>query len=258
MTHLARIAEKVFNRPLLLHPQKAEVILWVLSERVGVTVDKPTPEENRFVGSPKYVNRQKLYGVQDGAAIITIEGSLVNRGEWIGAASGLVSYEGIEAQVSAALADANVSSIVLDIDSPGGEATGMYALAAKIRSARQIKPVVALVNDLAASAAYGIASQADQILVSPTSVVGSVGVVLLHLDVSKQMEMKGQVPTLIYAGAHKVDGNPFAPLPDTVKADLQRDVMTFYDRFVETVAAGRGDRISESAIRATEARTFIG
>lgn len=258
MTQLARIADKVFNRPLLIHPQKAEVILWVLGERIGIDTPKPSPEENRFVGEPKRLAGMRAYGVADGAAIITIAGTLVNRGDWIGADSGLVSYEGIEAQLGAALVDVGVKSIVLDIDSPGGEATGMYALAAKLRAARDRKPVVALVNDLAASAAYGLAAQANEIFVSPTSIVGSIGVVLLHLDVSKQMEMKGQVPTLIYAGAHKVDGHPFGPLPDGVKADLQRDVMTFYDRFVETVAAGRGARTSDKAIRATEARTFIG
>lgn len=258
MSYLARIADRVLNRPLLLDPQKAEVILWVLGGRIGVDAPKPAPEENRFIGETRKVAGQRAYGVQSGAAIITIEGSLVNRGDWIGADSGLVAYEGIEAQLAAALGDANVNSIILDFDSPGGEATGMAALAEKIRAARDIKPIVALVNDLAASAAYGLAAQANFILVSPTSIVGSIGVVLLHLDRSKQYDAAGVKPTLIFAGAHKVDGNPFAPLSDAVKSDLQRDVMTFYDRFVEVVAAGRGPRLTVSAARATEARTFIG
>ena len=259
MTMLARIAEKVINRPLLVHPQKAEVILWVLGERIGVDRGPaPGPEANRFFGQPKVAGRSRMYGVIDGAAVITIEGSLVNRGEWIGADSGLTAYEGIEAQIETALADANVQSIVLDIDSPGGEATGMSSLARSVRTARQAKPVVALVNDVAASAAYGIASQADRILVSPTSLTGSIGVVLLHLDRSGEMAMKGIVPTFVYAGAHKVDGHPFGPLPDGVRADLQREVAVFYDEFVRTVALGRGARLDETAARATEARVFIG
>lgn len=259
MTHLARIAERVINRPLLLHPQKAEVILWVLGERVGLAPEAPSPEQNRFIGQPKMLDRfTKAYTVVDGVAVITIEGSLVNRGEWIGANSGLVSYEGIEAQLAIAMTDANVQAIVFDIDSGGGEATGMYGLASKIRTARQGKPIVAVVNDIAASAAYGIASQADEIVVSPTSVVGSIGVVLMHIDASKMMEMKGQTATLIYAGAHKVDGHPFGPLPDAVRADLQREVETFYDRFIETVVAGREGRLSDEAARKTEARVYIG
>lgn len=258
MTHLLRIAERVINRPLLLHPQKAEVILWVLGERIGTAAPKPDPEANRFIGQPRLLGRSLAYNVTDGAAVITVEGTLVNRGDWIGADSGLVSYEGLEAQVMLALNDANVRSIVLDLDSPGGEATGMYAIAEKIRAARQTKPIVALVNDMAASAAYGIASQANRIVVSPTSVVGSIGVVLLHLDRSKQYEFAGVAPTLIFAGAHKVDGNAFEPLSAEVKADLQAEVQTFYDRFVEIVALGRGARLTEKQARQTEARTYIG
>lgn len=256
MTYLARIAERVLNRPLLLHPAKAEIIMGVLSGRIGVNA--PSPESNRLIGEPVGRGRAHLYNVVNGAAVITIEGSLVNRGAWVGADSGLVSYEGIEAQILAALNDKNVTSIVLDVDSPGGEAAGMYALAAKIRAARSVKPVVALTNDMTASGAYGLSSQADLIMVSPTSVVGSIGVVLLHIDRSQEMAQLGRIPTLIHAGAHKVDANPFAPLSDEVKADLQAEVETFYDRFVEVVVAGRAGRLDEPAVRATEARTFIG
>jgi ClpP class serine protease len=110
---------------------------------------------------------------------------------------------------------------------------------------------------MAASAAYGIASAANEIVVSPTSIVGSIGVVLTHLDRSGELEQKGVRATLIYAGKHKVDGNPFGPLSDTVQADLQTEVMKFYDQFVGLVARGRTG-ITKQAIRATQARTFIG
>jgi signal peptide peptidase SppA len=160
--------------------------------------------------------------------------------------------------MKAAANDDEVHSILLDIDSPGGEATGMFALASLIREVRAVKPVVALIDDMAASAAYGIASAANEIVISPTSITGSIGVVMLHLDRSQELQTKGIRPTLIHAGAHKVDGNSFGPLSDDVSAALTRDVMTFYDRFLETVAAGRGPRLSADAARATEARTFIG
>jgi signal peptide peptidase SppA len=169
----------------------------------------------------------------------------------------MTSYEGLSAQIQSAAADPQVRSVVLDMDSPGGEATGMFSLAEQVRQLSTVKPVTALVNDMAASAAYGIASAANEIVVSPTSIVGSIGVVMTHIDRSKQLERQGVKPTLIYAGAHKVDGNPYGPLTDNVQADLQNEVLRFYDQFVGLVARGRTG-ISEQAIRDTEARTYIG
>lgn len=258
---LMQIASRVLNRPLLLHPTKAEVVLQVLQGRLpldGAQAGPLTPDANRFLGSWYGEDgRSRKYAVVNGVATIPIVGSLVNRGAWIGAYSGMVSYEGISAQLRDAEADPEVRAILLDIDSPGGEATGMFTVAEQVRQVGQTKPVTAYVNDMAASAAYGIASAANEIVVSPTSIVGSIGVVLTHLDRSGEMEKKGVKATLIYAGAHKVDGNPFGPLNEQVQADLQVEVMKFYDQFVGLVARGRPG-ITEEAIRATEARTFIG
>ena len=257
---LAQIAGRVLNRPLLLHPDKADLILHVLQGRIGIEPLQPlTPETNRFVGSHRRDNGSvSSMRVANGVAILPIVGSLVNRGAWIGANSGLVSYEGIAAQLREAEADPDVRAILLDIDSPGGEATGMFATANLVRAVNEVKPVVAFVNDVAASAAYGIASAAREIVVSPTSMVGSIGVVLTHLDRSGELEDRGVKPTLIHAGAHKVDGHPFGPLSDAVRADLQAEVMKVYDQFVGLVAEGGPGRISADAIRATEARTYLG
>jgi len=258
---LTQIASRVLNRPLLLHPTKAEIILQVLQGRLpmdGTKIEGLRPDANRFLGSYYGEDgRARKYAVVDGVATIPIVGSLVNRGAWIGAYSGMVSYEGITAQLRDAAADPEVSAVLLDIDSPGGEATGMFSVAEQVRQLGASKPVTAFVNDMAASAAYGIASAANEIVVSPTSIVGSIGVVLTHLDRSGELEQKGVRATLIYAGKHKVDGNPFGPLSDTVQADLQAEVMKFYDQFVGLVARGRTG-LTEDAIRATEARTFIG
>jgi len=254
---LAQIAGRVLNRPLLLHPDKADLILHVLQGRIGIEpLAAPDPQSNRFVGSHRRDNGSvSSMRVANGVAILPIVGSLVNRGAWIGANSGLVSYEGIATQLREAQADPEVRAILLDIDSPGGEATGMFATANLVRAVNEVKPVLAFVNDVAASAAYGIASAASEIIVSPTSMVGSIGVVLTHLDRSGELEDRGVKPTLIHAGAHKVDGHPFGPLSDAVRADLQAEVLKIYDQFVGLVAVGR---MSDQTIRATEARTYLG
>lgn len=258
---LVQIADRVLGRPLLIHPTKAEVILHVLDGRLPINGNLAPlgPEASRFVGSSiDEKGRSRTYRTDGGVAIISVIGSLVNRGAWIGSYSGMTSYEGLAKQVSDAAADPKVHAIMLDMDSPGGEATGMFTLAAKVREAAQVKTVVTVVNDMAASAAYGIASQGTEIVVSSTSIVGSIGVVLTHFDRSGDMEKRGIKPTLIYAGSHKVDGHPFGPLSDAVRGDLQAEVGKFYDQFVSLVAQGRGDRLTEQDARATEARTFLG
>ena len=264
MTTLARIADKVLNRPLLITPDKAETILYVLGGRIGVDADAsvdslaeaaPAPEANRFRGGVADSGMFKIE--EDGIGIVTVTGSLVNRGGWIGASSGLTCYEGITAQLRAAAEDRSVQSIVLDIDSPGGEVGGILALGQLIRRVRDHKPVVAVVNDMAASAGYWLAAQANRVVASETGVLGSIGVVLLHVDFSGALAEKGIKPTLIFAGQHKVDANQYAPLPDDVRDDLQAEVNKLQTTFIREVAAGRPG-LSEQDVRGTEARVFIG
>jgi hypothetical protein len=111
----------------------------------------------------------------------------------------ITSYEGLAAQLRAAGQDPEVRSVLLDISSPCGEAAGMAGLAGLIRSVRQTKPVTAFVNDMAASAAYGIASAANEIVISPTSIVGSIGVVMLHADRSGELAAQGVKRTLTHS-----------------------------------------------------------
>lgn len=263
---LPLLADRILNRPLLIHPGKADTILSVLEGRItlgdaSATDLAPKPEASRFKGGYRRPDGQetRFTRVSGNTALISVTGSLVNRGAWVGAYSGLTSYEGIGAQVDEIADDKAIRHVVLDIDSYGGEATGMAALAAKIRALRKSKYVVAVVNDVAASAGYGLASAADEIVISGTSLVGSIGVVMMHIDRSREMEGKGLRPTLIHAGAKKVDGNPFGPLPENVRADMQRDVMAFYDQFLGAVEAGRGKRrLSAEKARKTEADVFIG
>jgi signal peptide peptidase SppA len=263
---LLRLSDRLLNTPLLIHPAKAQIILGALSSRIGLDASLfesdgglDTADASRFVGSSRRADgTTSMSRSADGVALIPVLDTLVNRGAWLDSRSGLTSYEGIAAQLRAAGQDPEVRSVLLDISSPGGEAAGMAGLADLIRSVRQTRPVTAFVNDMAASAAYGLASAASEIVISPTSIVGSIGVVMLHADRSGELAAQGVKPTLIFAGNHKVDGNPFEPLSDAVRADLQASVDAHYRQFLDTVAAGRGRKLTADMARATEARTFIG
>ncbi len=175
-----------------------------------------------------------------------------------GASSGVTSYEGIQYQLKTAAADASVHSIILDIHSPGGEAIGAFETGALVREVAKSKKVVAVVNGMAASAGYAIASGATDIVTTESGLSGSIGVLMMHVDYSKWLDSEGVKPTLIFAGAHKVDGNAFEPLSDAVKSDIQAEVDHFYSLFLNTVAEGRGSRLTVEAARKTEARCFIG
>jgi signal peptide peptidase SppA len=270
---LIRIADRVMNRPLMILPEKLALIASVLEGRIGIDATelneieaehlKNGSDASRFVGNfeladPRDPKSVKPYRTQKGVAVIPVMGSLVNRGAWIGSRSGMTSYEGLKHQISVAAQDASVSSILLDMDSPGGEAVGAFEVADVVREAGKSTPVVAIVNGMSASAAYAIASAASQIITMPSGVSGSVGVVLMHADYSHALHERGVKPTLIHAGARKVDGNPYQPLTDDVKAELKAEVDQFYDLFVSSVAKGRKGRMTEKAVRGTEARTFIG
>lgn len=266
---LPRIAERVLNRPLMIHPDKLALIAQILDGRIAIDasdfkaieIDEQLrkPGASRFVGSRsgKDGKSYKPYRIENGTAIIEVVGSLVNRGAWLGSYSGLTSYEGLGFQFDTAKTDADVERVILDLDSPGGEAVGCFEVAEKVAALALTKEVVAVVNGMAASAAYAIASQATMIVTTPSGITGSVGCVMLHADYSQMLVKQGIKPTLIHAGAHKVDGNPYEPLSEAVKADLRAEVDQFYDLFVSSVAKGRR-ALTEKAVRATEARTYIG
>jgi signal peptide peptidase SppA len=272
----AQIAQRAFNTPLMVDPAKALAFLSGLGPRItgqeitfqGLEVadaDETAaslPVRASLFGNDLAQRHQRdgsqPYAVIDGIAVIEIAGTLVHRGAWIGQSSGLTSYEGIAAQLQAALADPGVRGIALDIDSFGGEVAGAFDLADRIRAARAQKPVQAFVAEHALSAGYVLASQADRIILPRTGAVGSIGVVALHSDMSGALDQKGIAVTLIHAGAHKVDANPYQPLPQAVNDQMQRELEVVRFLFAETVAAGRGDRLTHTAALATEAAVFRG
>lgn len=160
---------------------------------------------------------------------------------------GGASTEAVSAQLREFLADDSISNIVLDIDSPGGTTFGVAELAQEIRESRGKKPIVAIANSLAASAAYWLGAQADQFYVTPGGIVGSIGVYGMHTDISKALEIEGVAVTLISAGKNKTEGNPYEPLADDARARFQARIDETYDMFIHDVAKGRG--VPEASVR---------
>jgi signal peptide peptidase SppA len=160
---------------------------------------------------------------------------------------GGTNAEQLGSQFQTMVADPSIKAIVLDVDSPGGSVAGTSELSAMIFNARGRKPIVAQVNANAASAAYWIASAADEIVVTPSGQVGSIGVFGMHDDISKALASEGISRSLISAGKFKVEGNPFEPLGEEARAAMQARVDVAYDTFVRDVARNRG--VSLTAVR---------
>jgi len=248
MTVLPHLAARLFGVPLAIHRPKLDVILSVLGARIGLA-DLAAP-----VG---YTPAARALGPPSGkVAVIPIHGTLVRRTSGIEAESGLASYTGIAAQLDAALASPEIAAILLDIDSPGGESGGVFDLADRIRAASEVKPVWAVANDMAFSAAYALASAATRVFVARTGGVGSIGVIAMHVDQSVKDAQDGVRYTAVFAGERKNDLNPHEPISNEAHAVLKAEVVRIYDLFVETVARHRG--LDADAVRATEAGLFFG
>lgn len=244
---LPHLASRLFGTPLLINRAKLDVILAALGNRVGIeppAVDMALPTSRPSAQSAP------------GIAIIPVHGTLVKRALGLDAASGLMSYAEIGARLDAAVRDPAVRGILLDIDSPGGETGGVFELARAVREAAAVKPIWAVANDSAFSAAYAIAASAQRVIVTETGGVGSIGVIALHVDQSIKDANDGYRYTAITAGSHKNDFSPHEPLQDAARAALQAEVDRLYDIFVEHVAVMRD--IAPEAVRATEAALYFG
>jgi len=248
MTVLPHLAARLFGVPLAIHRPKLDVILSVLGARIGLT-DMVVPADYAPTTRPLSPATGKV-------AVIPIHGTLVRRTSGLEAVSGLASYTSIAAQLDAALASPEVAAILLDVDSPGGESGGVFDLADRIRAGVQVKPVWAVANDMAFSAAYALASAASRVFVARTGGVGSIGVIAMHIDQSVKDAKDGVRYTAVFAGERKNDLNPHEPISDEAHAVLKAEVDRVYDLFVETVARHRA--LDADAVRATEAGLFFG
>lgn len=244
---LPHLASRLFGTPLLVHRAKLDVILAVLGDRLNIQ----PPSADMALPGPR-----NMPSGTPGIAVIPVHGTLVKRTAGLDAASGLTSYTEIAAMLDSALADPQIAGILLDIDSPGGEASGSFELARRVREASAVKPVWAVANDSAYSAAYAIGSAANRLIVSETGGVGSIGVIALHIDQSVKDANDGYRYTAVTAGTHKNDFSPHQPLTDEAKAELQAEVDRLYGLFVQHVASMR--TLATDDVRSTEAGLYFG
>lgn len=184
---------------------------------------------------------------QNNVAVIPVRGTITHHADMWSWLFGETTVENLEKSIRQFATDPAIKSIVLDIDSPGGSSSGITELAATIRSLRSKKPIVAVANGYAASAAFDIGASASAFYASPSALVGSIGVYILHTDYSEAMANEGIKPTFITAGKYKVEGNQFEPLGDEALAHLQHIVDETYAQFVTDVSKGR--RVSESTVK---------
>lgn len=259
------LADRLLNTPLLLHPQKLDAIIAGLGGRLlgvdGLQIDAAALTARAALPAEMFTTRRgeradRGYRVVDGVAVISAMGGLVHRTKLSADSSVLIGYNDLAADMEDALGKSEVHAIALVMDSPGGEVSGAFELADRIFAARGRKPIVAVADGMAASAAYLAASAADEVVLTTTSYVGSIGVVMRHVDFSRALANDGITVSHIFAGEHKIDGNPYQPLPDAVRAALQADIEGLYQMFVQTVAKHRG--MDEQAVRDTRAGVYRG
>lgn len=266
LRNFQHLSARAFNQPLMLEPAYARVFFSVLGERLGANRlidvggqawagDDLKELASSWDENPTARN-YKPYRVEQGIAVLPITGTLVHKFGYVQPLSGMTGYDGIAKRLQQAVSDPDVRGVLLDIDSPGGEVAGAFDTADLIARMREIKPVWALASDMACSAGYLLAAACSHRLATQTARVGSVGVVVAHRSIEKALELSGIDITLIYSGAHKVDGNPYQQLPVEVQADIQAKIDTARVMFAENVSAHTG--LSTSAIMATEAAVYDG
>lgn len=252
-----RLAARLYNSPLLITPEKAEIIERVFRAHLDGTVAELPPHEPKArpdiltQTSTTFTRQRGGYMRSDsGVALIQIVGALTQR-HTPGVSMSAESYQNIGEQLQAAINDPQVRGILLEIDSPGGEAAGVAGLAEAIGAANVEKPIVAHANEMAFSAAYWLAASASELYVPKTGMVGSVGVIMLHVDQSQANAKKGLEVTHITAGARKADFSSHQPLSESALASAQAIVDRLYGQFVGHVAQARG--ISADVVSGTEA-----
>jgi ClpP class serine protease len=261
------IAERMFGSPLMIEDRKGAIIARALGPRVlGQSVTISGGEQMGVLSDPvrdaidgwtgeKVYRGPKLVG---DVAVVEIEGTLVNKGSYIGQSSGLTSYEGIGVQVADCHSPA-IKAAVFEVDSFGGEVDGAFACAEEIFALGETKPTIAILTDHACSAGYLLAAACRQIVIPSTGYAGSIGVITMHIDATKWMEREGLAVNVLRAGPDKARPQQFVEsMGEAEFAERMADIEALRNEFAAAVARFRTGRMSLEAILATNSKIYRG
>lgn len=247
----------IVTGPWAIQPEKLLEIQAIYATHLrGEKIDIEAVEKR--LGRPLN-NEPKGYEIRDGVAVLPVSGVLAKRMNLFSSISGGASYEMVAKDFTQAMNDPAVEAIALVVDSPGGAVDGVQQLGDAIFAARGVKPVGAIADGMMASAAYWIGAQADVVVAaSDTTMVGSIGVVAAHRDISAAEEKAGVKTTEITAGKYKRVASEFAALSDEGRAEIQARVDYLYEIFVGAVAKARGVGVDVVLENMADGRVFIG
>jgi len=237
------ILQAFVKTPWAIIPRQLIILQEIVVRHVSGEKLDAEEVETRMHGASRPASNRRVSAV----AILPLFGPIFPRANLMTQMSGATSAELFGKEFSKLVRDPEVSSIVIDVDSPGGTVDGIEELSNQIYEARGQKPVVAVVDHLMASAAYWIGTAADEVVMSPSGEAGSIGVFAIHEDWSKALDQEGIKVSLISAGKFKTEGNPYEPLAEEARAAIYSRVTDYYDAFVNGVARNRG--VKPSVVR---------
>jgi len=275
VSNLIHLQNKALNTALAVEPGYARIFFSAIAPRFGINriidgttgevitsdnfskvADSYTPKsEASLTGAKPNMNWQP-YRIVNGIAVLDIQGSLTHKLGSINPYSGMIGYDGILYQLEHAIKNEDVKGVLMDNDTPGGMVSGCFDAADRIAKLRNEKPIWAIANDMNCSAGQMLASACSRRLITQTGVAGSIGVLMAHANISKQAEMSGVEITLVHAGSHKVDGNPYEKLPQSVREKWEVEAEDLRLKFATKAASYMG--IESQVLLDTEAQVYTG
>lgn len=271
MSKFARVASRLFNAPLMLRPEKAEMLCAALVDRLGIAkldrIDGTSLEASQLrLKASDWLDDEepvtparRQYTVERRVARVPVNGTLVHKLGGVSPWSGMTGYDCLEKVIADAQDNREVGAILLDIDSPGGEVAGCFAFTRKLATMGARgggKPIVAFANEMACSAAYAIAASCDVVMTTDTGMVGSIGVYTMLVDMTKGLDKNGLKVTMVRAGDRKARGGPYEAADDQTMDKLMGWVDDTWRIFIDHVAAHRP--MSAAAVKALKGDWFTG
>lgn len=269
MSKFARVASRLFNAPLMLRPEKAEMLCAALVDRLGIQkldrIDGTTlgaaqlRQQAMDWHDEKPGTARDMYEVTRRVARVGIDGTLVHKLGGVEPYSGMIGYDQIDRIIVDAQDNKEVGAVLIDMDSPGGEVAGCFDFARKLRTMGARggnKPIIAMANEMACSAGYMIASSCDAVMCTETAMTGSIGVWTMLVDMTRALDEGGVEVRMIRAGERKARGGRFEKSDEETVGKLQAWVDETWNIFAERVAETRP--LSKQAILSLEGDWFTG